>query len=675
MTGTSTTESAALFPSGGDNDELASAIDACASAGTVDRNFASVEWQMVDHWLAGVRNFKIIARSEGMIRPKWVETDVELNLPGLEYIYRIELGRLLNMDTSPFVERIGFGLESVRKASTGMAALRYMCSQGGMADGRRLHREVCTTVIKYGMCGIYHSRLRGDDIGGRTSVTTVPPWELLPIPANVDNDTDCRGIIRRCWLPLRYVRGLAGIDVRPSNERLDLMDLPYGVVPGEAQDTSASGEAAAIERTFAGAGTPGTLTQPDSSKEKQPWVRVDLVWLYRPGGFVSRFIVKLGRVIAIDQHDDDPDFRRVVPPIAITYWNPTGLFYSRGFLGSQLALLRNIEAMLDNQFRVVREWDEFKLLVIPQNSGISMSQLKKSERRKITPAISDPTMKNEKPYAIPPETGGDLMRMTAKMGIELLNLWSGQSELYSGGAPGRAEAAAALGFLHETGSVNIAGCANSIGDAYAVVYRSMLQAARREVDRERAEGDSVSSFVLPAMTDQLIGLVVDPLTGAISLDRNPLPHPWEVRVDVRQRTVSSRETRRQDLGLMHQSGLVNDDDFVIINEREGLGWDIRDKTAWETYRSTMLGIMLLYGDGETPGDWIGSPGYERDDLVLRLLHEFMASPEFRVASSMVKNAVIAVRDEYAKKLGMYPDQMPGVEEMAAIGSIRTVGAA
>jgi len=382
-------------------------------------------------------------------------------------------------------------------------------------------------------------------------------------------------------------------------------------------------------------------------------------------------MVKVGNVIGRDEiyigNAKEPD-KKIVNPLPVARYISTGSFYGRGFVGSQMGIHYEVEKMLANQFQNVADLDAFPFIVIPSTSGLTKKQVLKKERRKVLFSDPDPLNPNAVPFKIDPYSSGDFPGRIAQMGIGLADKLSGQGDIFNGEVPGRVDSAAALGFLFETGNVNVLATVNDISDAYSLLYASFLQAAKQEVEKQGVEeGEDGPSFKLPILDDRIIGVVFDPATGTVSLAKNPVPEPWQVKIDVAERALQSPSQAKQEAMLMLVNGIIDITMFRILNEKEGWGYPIGNRSDWEAWRKAVLQKILLYNDGETPGQIIGGSEYDRPDIVLPVIEEMTSSVEFMVASEDVRNAFIEWKERFEQIGPNFPDQLSLDQGAASVG--------
>jgi hypothetical protein len=215
-----------------------------------------------------------------------------------------------------------------------------------------------------------------------------------------------------------------------------------------------------------------------------------------------------------------------------------------------------------------------------------------------------------------------------------------------------------LGFLYETGNVNIVQGSNSLADAYVQHYASQLQAAKIE-----AEQTPDGVLTLPVLDHRMLGVVLNPVEGTMKLDSNPIPDPWEVEIDIEERTIRSKEQVKQEAGLMLQAGVNTIRQFRIMNERDGLGYPIASRAEFEQWRKAVLMTIILFNDGQKPGLWFGNEDYDNPEICEEVFLELMGTIEFSLASPEVREVFTVGLSRYRAILGTFPDQLPGVESI------------
>jgi len=639
-----------LFPK--DGSDLVDALDEAIEAAELERNIHSIDWWITHYYLEGVRKFYIHDWTQGDVRIPYENKKGEIEFR-FEYLLSklpTQVGRFLKMDTGPTALPMDYGLDGVRYAGITKAILSYMTRS---LDKGSINAEHVLNLLKYGTSGLYHYRVGGDNIADRTRVQVVPPWELLSIPAELDVHSQAGGIVwkRPCLLSwLKQSKGKSkdnpnGLDLSGSLVDLEATETPYGQAPNGSGPTE-------YMYGYQGPGSSWSDVTPEKEKwgsvskaddesvqELKYWVEPELIYLYNEHGLVGREIVKVGNKIA---HDTVFEGRGVPCPLRISRFTDTGRFYGRSWVGPMIPFNDRIEKMLETQFQNVTDLDSFGCLVAMSTSGINRRELQKKEKRKVLIAEPDPVSPNREPvYKIDPYNTGDFPGKVANLALQIMNEMSGQGDVYSGQAPGRTDSAAALGFLFETGNVGVVATANSVADAWVGIYASMLSSAKLELGSE--EG-----FKLPVIDEDMIGVSLKVEGNEVSIRDNPIPDPWEIKIEVKDRLPTSSQQRRQEALQMLQMGLLSPVQFEILNYRENLGFPIGSRSNWNAWRKAVYQKVLLFGDGKKPGPFLFDDGsgqslpinFEADnpDITLIVIQDLMSSPEFMHVSREIRGA-------------------------------------
>ena len=659
------------------------AINSMLDHAIMVRNIHATRWWIVHYYLQGYRRIRVSSWRNALVDISFEDEqgELEFNYEKLVDMYRIEVGRLLRINTDPVISRESFGLDSVRKAGVGHTVLTYMNSRSTIHTRHQTLARLVEMLVRFGTAGLHHYRDgTKKDIGLRTRKEVVAPWELMPVPGDVFSRDEEQGTMRHRWVTLDWSKEQPGIaeKLKGANDAdLGVVELPYGVSP--LTGTGGGGDSGSLGGTGSlGPASLGGTGYRDRAKERRfshisrekkgdllssrddtlvKWVELTEIWEQPESDYVIRYLGKIGDVLVIDDDYSDVD---IVCPLAIARYIDIGSFYGRGYIDMNLAHQYEIEKMLANAYQNVRDYDVHGVTVIPTTAGISKEQYQKPERRKVLFAEPDHANPKAQPYRLEAQNSGDAPLKTVGMAIQMASDMSGQGELLSGGVPGRVDSAAGLGFVFETGNIGILGTSNSIGNAYVQIYASMLQAAGIEIKQGMGE------IAIPAMDSRMLGVTLDLQAGTIDLTEQPFPDPWDVRIDIRERAARSPEQLKQEAGMMLESQIIGPQEFRILNEKEGLGFPVVYRTEYEQWRRAVMVKLIIFNDGETPGSVPGGIDYENPEIVLEVFQELMSSVEFLVASEEVRNVFIEARDNYMKRLTSMPDELPGLSQMESV---------
>lgn len=649
-------------------DALAEVIKRMVRAGESERNIRRVNWLVVHYYLQGARRFSGINYLSGSVKVRYESVSGELNFQYEDILRKLqaEMGRLMRIDIRPYIRKEGnFSLDGMRNASMGQAALDTMYRESRLEDQ---YPAFLQFLLKYGTAGL---ACWGNSIPrlGRAQpvVEVIPPWELLSVPANPASSAHVEAVMRVRWLPLTWLRDQKQLSI-PSDDDMDTIDVPYGVHP-EGYSAVGSMNSGAVDvsgfdvdsaRKDESAGGTRRVMEQKAKDLIQTHAQTVEVFVPEPDGTLGQFVVSVGGKIVLNEkyvgEQETP-----MMPIGVARYTDAGGFYGRSFIGPLLPLNVEVEYLLKRLFENSQDLDQFGYLMIPADSGVQINQFKSTSRPRIVTYQPDLTTPEHKPYAISPTNTGDFPGKVANLGRDISREQAGQSEMMAGGAPGRVDSAQALGYLQESSNVPLSPVATSIASCLTTVYRAMLG-----LGRDRWPHESLARITL--LDDSLVGVVLNPQDGRIVLDRNSIPYPLDVDVTIKASVPQSVQQRKMELLNLYQQQLVTAREFRWISRSEGLDFPLGSRAEYENRRKAILNNIILFGDGKTPGQVIVSRSADNPEIHLEVLNDFMARPEFTLASKEVRQAFEQRQVIYQQALGGLPEGMEYPEDEAALQS-------
>lgn len=617
--------------------QLLQVIEDAVTSAQRERNIALIEWYIIHYYLQGVRLFSVRNWEHGDVQIAYENTEDELTFRWEHILrqFRVALGRYSQVDISPAVEPSAYALSGTRDAAVAFATLSFMLSH---INKSQLKSRFLQLFLKYGTVGLRHQRVKGRNLREKTSIWVVPPWELLCYPSEIQNLDDQRGIWHSRKVPLDWVKTQEHLSL-PSNEDLlrpeyyQYGDSPdqYGILDVESTQPGLEGHDIYE--------SPQSTSTKKVEKHMAKWVQLDEGWIWGDRqNEVREYVVKIGHHIA--HHETFPEGDEpVLCPIAVARHTDTGRFYGRGEIGALIGINDQVEKMLARQFQIVADQDEYGVVLVPTTSGINMRELKKRERRKLIAFEPDPLSPQIKPEVIAPFNSGDRPGKLVNFGVSLQDKIAGtEGGMFEGGAPGRVDSAAGLGFLHQTSNVGLIGPSNNIGDCFRDLYRAILLVAREEVKKLQTENPTDGGLDLPFIDDRMVGLVIDPQSGQMSLSANSIPHPNDVVVDIADREPTNQGQAIQEAKEQMQMGNMTYTQFVILNFQKNWGLPIADRSKWEAYRKAVYLKIMLFNDGVTPGKIPFNVEADDPEVTLLVIKSLMSSLEFLFASDVVRAA-------------------------------------
>lgn len=657
-----------------DKKNLVDALDAESLPAEQEANVHLTSWKIIDAYLQGVRRFKIVNRWNAHLSIAFENAKGELDMRYEEIVkmYLAEVGRFLKMDITPSATKKGESLDALRKAAIANATLGSLFSK---IPASRIKRRALIPFIKYGTVGLMHMETGKAAMPDELAV--IPPRQLRGYPAWVDGNENLYGIGRKRWVPLEWARMAAKekFDFRlpASNveQVLRAVEVPWGQTPPEQLAHESSGHGTAVAWSIKKEDVIGTdISHPKGGrdmgkahKDGRFYVPLEEIYTYDDTQeFCSEFIVKIGQTI-VHREDFEENNSLIQCPLHVARHTDTGKFFSRGFVGPLMPMNDQIEKMLSSLFKNIAELDMFGTLFVTGSMGIDKKRWRTGPRPKIETYEPDPINPNVQPLNLGPNNTGLLPARIAELTQGIMQRLGGQGPLFQGETSGRVDSAAGLGFLFNTANIALGLPANGFADAFAGVYRRLLQSAKERL----APGQQIE---LATTDDAVAGVIIEPATGLLSLSNNPIPEPWEVAVDVKDRTPRDRSIRKQELMEMVGGGLVDPTRFWITALEENLDFPGPPKDLWETWRKAKWQIIVLFRDGQTPGQIDLGESTQNPDIQLMAVQQFMNKIEFSLASPEVRKAFeswktdLEIMAGQAFPIGLPPPEVAAQQEQA-----------
>ena len=633
--------------------------------GKMKRNPKAIRWWISRWYMRGVRNFKNINYQAGSVQLSYINDRGVLQFLYEDILakYQSQLGRLMGLNLYPAVTKEGISLDGMRKASVAQVVLNSVFSRPKIAS---LQLEFFKTLLLYGTVGLIPWALDVDSMG----IDVVPPWEIIPIPIEVDSSEKAQGILRRKTVPLQWLKDLPNTPGERHSiwGQMETVEVPIGMIPSSANDTGEGG----VTLGMGGSSTYTLLDETPPNQKKRgkegkdkrriKAVEVAEIWTGTKDKYWDEYILSAGGKIIPGGRDSHRDERRPFP-VQIVSDVDVGDFWGRAYVDTLIPLNCELEASVARQFQNVKEWDLYGIMYEPTTSGVPTNITRGRDGLKRARYEPDPVTPEAKPYNINPKTSGKLPVEVIQMGSALQDRIANQpSELMKGDAPGRVDSSAGLGTLFETSNIPMTPTAKACARAFSNCYRVVLDICKRNW------GDG-QVLDITQLDDTLAGIKLES-GGQIALDQNAIPHPDEVVVSVESAIPRSKEQRKLEVKDALESGIITPTEYGILVRKESLELPVGNDVEWHNYRRAMLENLQLFNDGQQPGKIIFS---ERDfhKVHLMVLDSFMARPEFYLASPEVRQAFVGHREEHMDGIGMLPEGIPAPEDAAgeAVGEI------
>ena len=624
--------------------------------GKASRSPQAIRWWVCKWYMRGVRDFRNLNYSNGTLQVSFVNERgvLSFKLEDIVSKYQAQKGRLMQLDLSPIVTKEGLSLDGMRKASVGQVVLNSIFPKPRIDD---IQEEAATNLLNYGTIALIPWSVNEDSIG----IEVVPPWELIPIPVEISSTKKIRGLMRRKVLPVEWVKGLPVTkDIRSDvYKEMQTMEVPAGHVPDEAHGPfqgsvmlGASDSTAATTMESLAGGSRRMGGKEDKTRIKV--TEVAEIWTMTEDNYWDEYLLMAGGKLMY--RTSYAGEKRQFPPQLVADID-VGDFWGRSFVDILIPLNEEMEAALARQFQNVKDWDLFGLVCLPTTAGINTRVIRGKDGIKKIMYEPDPIAPDHKPFNLQMSSTGLLPAKIMELGNQVQNQIANQpTELLGGGAPGRVDSASGLGFLYETSNIPLTPSAKALSQAFAACYRVVLDMTRLSWGNDKVIG-------ITHLDDSIAGVKIDQSSGQITLSDNSIPHPDDVVVNVASAVPRSKEQRKLELKDALAQGLITPTEYNIIARKEGLDLPLGSEVEWQNYRRATLENIILFGDGQEPGQIMFSEN-DMHPIHLMKLDEFMARPEYFLSSPQVRTKFAQHREEHLAGMGQMPDGSPYAEEAA-----------
>jgi hypothetical protein len=608
--------------------------------------------------MRGVRNFKNLNYQDGTIAASYMNEKGVLEFLYEDIIarYQAQLGRLMGLDLTPVVTKEGISLDGMRKSSVGQVVLDAVFPQPKVEE---IKKELMVTVLMYGTAGLIPWAVNEDTVG----IEICPPWEIIPIPIELDSHLKIRGLCRRKMIPLEWIQELPNVPRKDADiyKQMKIIEIPAGFMPVEGKDrfqgsvvvgASDVTDFTRLEGERAGGSHSAKTSKKDKTKIKV--VEAAEIWTMTDDNYWNEYILQVGgKQLSRVPHSME---RKQFPPQVVSDVQ-IGNFWGRSYVDTLIPMNCEMESAIARQFQNLREWDLFGVIYEPTTAGVPAKVIRGKDGLKRVRYEPDPIAPDHKPYNLKFGTTGTLPAKVLEMGHNAQDRIANQPrDLMEGGAPGRVDSASGLGFLYETSNVPLSPTAKDCARAISRCYRVAL-----DILRETWGNDKVVDIT--HLDDTLAGINLDSKTGGIRLTTNAIPHPDEVIVSVASAIPRSKEQRKLELKDALTTGIITPTEYRITARKEALDLPVGNEIEWQNYRRAVLENIVLFGDGIRPGK-ITTAEHDMHMVHLMVIDAFRARPEFFLASPAVRRVFDDHRALHHAGMGGLPDSMPYQEEAA-----------
>jgi hypothetical protein len=617
-------------------------------------------WLLAWYYVNGARRFDQFDPSTGLIQPHVLDEDGNLEYQSQELLSAIDRtsARLASMDVRPKVNRIGTGMEAVRSRATGQL-LGDSLASGDQVN--TLHTKFANIFTTLGSCGVTGHIVDHPTIGLVSDYEIVHPTQMFPFPSLGQDATRVRGMLRQRVVPVSYLKEMFGDrKINANMEKMEWWEINAGETPADTDeyDIRRSGPFTYDARGAWSTKAPRAGTKWTTSDVNLGVAKIRELWLFGPRETVDRYAIVSGDYV---MEDIDFEGLEIYCPIGWATFLESQTFHGLGLFDLLFPLARQMEWLLKSLFNNVRDADKYGIVVMPQGQFNERAMLRDvGQGLRALSYEPDPIVESFRPFVIQPFTLGDVPGKTAAFAKDLLNQMSPVQDLIQ--EKGRIDSAPGLAFLDEQISRAMTNPTRGVVQAWGAAHRSVIQGAARVLSK------SPRDMTVPQLSLDLAGAVINVEQGTVSFSENPLPTIGQLSFTIREAHPRSEVARKQEaLQLYQMEGLQDPDAFKLFAVAEGLDFAIYLEDYRAPYDSIVQDILVLFGDGQTPGEIVTTPHTSKPEVQMRILETFMTGPIMKMASPDVQDEFMKLREFLLESMGLVlPAAVPNPDDMALL---------
>jgi len=656
------TKQAYLFPR--DKKALAAALATVLELGKTSLRGRTLGWLIHYFYLMGIRDFPLINATTGSVRISWVTRDQRLpfKYPGALKQHMTEMGRLLQVDVSPLVEATADGLTVLRDRALAQVSLDALTTE---SNRDKVKQHITNLLLNFGTAGLSAYVYGSADTGYHAELEAIPPWELTPIPHAPFCLSQLQGLSRDRFIPISDAIARFGKTILSKNfDELECLRLPYGEYQDSALEDTGLAATGLNQPTVAAepAKQPkGTLRGEIDDDRSMLYMHLHEVWLTGRGDELRRYIVRSGLVILKDE--EFPEGAGTAVPIHISRYGDTGSFYGASYADLVVGLNREAEKNIQNLLENARNLDKYGFLVLPSDMGAQMKIHSQDQGNGLRVMFWQPSQFTEKmsrPQIIQPATTSNFPGDVAAFIVGQLNQITKDTSLT---LPARTDSANAIGMIDEASRRPITQTLKGLASQFGNVYRYIVMQATEFYAQK-------TPVFLSEIDDNLAGIILNPASGQVQLELGFQPKTEGLRFTIRSFNPNEKELIKREIYQMVQMGMEDPAAVRFLNLKYKLRMPFAETPEINTYRTTMLNNILLFNDGQTPGQIVASGLVDSPRIAMMGVANFMTRPFFRFASVEVRQAFENLYQGYQMSLTvprMQPQGQPMPEDIMQRG--------
>lgn len=641
------------------NDALVRVLDAHVHRASEDSGYRRLMEGVYYRYLNGARHFSSLSPTTGKFKFSYVDKKGNLQFHNSELLKQVDevIGSYMAMDFHPAVDRVDSSLSSIQDKARAQVLLDSILPPSVLEQAVK---DYLLLFVVYGGAGLAAKVVNDTAHGLTADLEVIHPRELLPFPCLDIDHTKQTGVMRRRYVRVDWLKEKVGAKAVETNRyKLDSWLIPMGEamhMDKELGDNSLF---------FGGV---KMATPERASQQKQEKITEDMVevceirelWLWRTNArILTAYVAQCGDWIITRKEKEYQD-SVVYSPVSYERMIHSGDFYGQGLCDLLFNVNRESERLQAQLFKNATSIDKYGFVLVPHGQFDPNAIHSTEEGLRFYFYSPDPFADNtQRPVPIAPFNSGDVPGRTASFAREIQNALKPRTDIIDD--KGRVDSASGLALLDEQVNRSMNAGREALARIFGDAYRSLLQQAVTELS-----GNKEAAVPVSYLNEAMVGVVIDPDTDQASFGDNPIREIHRLKFTVRSSLPRSESARKAEALELLEKGVSSREQFILYALREGLEMGMYMQHEANAYRKIVRNILLLFRDGEKPGEVMTTTQSDLPALELTVLNAFMASPEFLQASPEVQNAFADYQDHLMGSMGMLPEGTPNPDDAALL---------
>lgn len=608
----------------------------------------SAYWRLMrllyHYYLSGARHFSEFNIRNGQLKYNFVDSDGNLYFRDQKLLQIVNqfVGHSLSADWRPSVTRTDLSLSGMRERAVAQAVLDAVVTPQSMVQ---FLPDAFFFFWAYGGVGIQGCVEDHPTVGLTSDLQAIHPCELFPFPSTGPDKTKANGLVWRRYFAAEALRDKVG--ARTFNRMKDKLKT-IRIARGEAE--SRIGLSGAYESVGVGLqGTGFTGPRPAEPQNSEDSGLVDLVevreaWIDGEAGFCDRYVVQSGDAILIDEDYEGKGFYRNLRYVRCL---EDGTWHGQGICDLLFPYVREKEKMLSHLLENIRSMSSYDLLVLPQSQFDQQTAFRDVGRGlRICTYSPDPFAENARPTTVRQATSGEIPGKASVMLDQMIQAMA-FPEILQGNAPGRVDSAQGLEFLDEQARKALNAPTGNLQTGLGAIYQAMVCEAVRKFS------ESKRPIPVSRLSLDMAGVVLSADQSKVTFTDgvNPLPDPSRLVFTVKNSAPKSPAALKQEAVGYLTNQQITIDQFQYYCVSQGIDVAMPLGRTKNAYEKAVRNILVLFADGQTPGQVVATPYSNVPTIDLQVLEEFMASVTFSLASPAVQTAFMQYMQDLQTQLG------------------------